>query len=76
MTLIKFKSMNNNDELIILSKHIFRIMEIKDMPYGDHRADGKVWEYSYDIVFNGEFMQLGEDELQECIENMKIVVGE
>ena len=75
---IKFKSTKNNDTFIIISKDIFRIMDVPDMYYGDggNNKDGKVYEYIYDIIFNGELIHLLQDELDEAMEDMKHFVGE
>ena len=73
---MKFQSVDKSEEIVVVCKSIFRVMQIADLPYGDEKADGQVYEYHYDVIINGEFGRLDEDELNEALEEMKFVEGE
>ena len=70
---MKFESIEGDDELVIISKSIYRIMDVKNIPYGDTREEGKVYEYSYDVILNGVFMRYDEEGLDVMVEDMKFV---
>lgn len=70
---MKFKSTNNDDYLIIISKFISRIAHLKEMHWGDNNCDGQAYEYCYDVIVDGYFVTLDEYELKEALEDMKFV---
>lgn len=64
---IRFSS-PNGDELIIISKDIFRVAELDEMCWGDNSRKGRAYEYCYDVIYNKTFTTLAEYELRDLIE--------
>jgi hypothetical protein len=74
MKAMRFKSVvNEKEELIIVSKHISRIMKVEKMPWGDNTANGEVYEYHYEVISDGTLCELDDQQLQAYLDNMKFV---
>jgi hypothetical protein len=73
---IKFRSHDNKKEMIILYKSIVNVRRtISDTnDYGEGHRD--VYIYHYEVILNGTWCILQEDDLEEILHNMKFVEQE